>query len=92
MVSGSGRAGFRADEGGMVAKSAPRIEPKGSKYYYRRSSLKGGDVLRALGIGLAAGAAAFYVARIYFQRTPLIVSDDSRRGPRRLRTPHPGGG
>jgi hypothetical protein len=76
----------------MVAKSAPRIESKGSKYYYRRSSLKGGEVLRALGIGLAAGAAAFYVARIYFQRTPLIASDDTRREPRRLRTLHPGGG
>jgi hypothetical protein len=72
--------------------SAPRVDSKGSKYYYRRSSLKGGDVIRALGIAIAAGAAAFYVARIVFQRTPLIESDDERRGPRRLRAPHPGGG
>jgi hypothetical protein len=72
--------------------SAPRIESKGSKYYYRRSSLKGGDLIRALGIGIAAGAAAFYVARIAFQRTPLIASDDDRREPRRLRAPQPGGG
>ena len=76
----------------MGAQSAPRIGPKGSKYYYRRSSLKGGDALRALGIGLAAGAAAFYVARLFFQKTPLVASDDAPKAPRRLRTPHPGGG
>jgi hypothetical protein len=75
----------------MVAMSAPRTESKGSKYYYRRTSLKGGELLRALGIGIAAGAAAFYIARIVFQRTPLIASDDTRRGPRRLRAPHAGG-
>jgi hypothetical protein len=92
MVSGSGRARVWTHEGGMGAQSAPRIEPKGSKYYYRRSSLKGGDVLRALGIGLAAGAAVFYVARIFFQKTPLIAPEGARRAPRRLRTPHPGGG
>jgi hypothetical protein len=76
----------------MVTNGAPRIESRGSQYYYRRSSLNGADALRALGIGLAAGAAAFYVARIYFQRTPLIAPDDARRGPRRVRTSHPGGG
>ena len=75
----------------MVAKSAPRIESKGSKYYYRRSRLKGGETLRALGIGIAAGLAAFYVARIYLQRTPLVASDDAGRGPRRLRASSSGG-
>jgi len=75
----------------MVAMSAPRTESKGSKYYYRRSSLKGGELVRALGIGLAAGAAAFYIARIVFQRTPLVASDETRRGPRRLRAPRAGG-
>ena len=75
----------------MVAMSAPRTESKGSKYYYRRSSLKGGGLLRALGIGVAAGAAAFYIARIVLQRTPLVASDDERQGPRRLRAPHAGG-
>jgi len=75
----------------MVAKSAPRIEPKGSKYHYRRSRLSGGQMLRALGIGLAAGATAFYLARIVLQRTPLIPSDDAPRKPRRLRTPNTDG-
>ena len=58
----------------MVAKSAPRTESKVSKYYYRRSRLKGSETLRALGIGIVAGIAAFYVARIFFQKTPLISS------------------
>lgn len=70
----------------MVAKSAPRTDSKGSKYYYRRSRLKTGDALRALGIGIAAGAAAFYVARIFFQKTPLLAPNDGARKPRRLRS------
>jgi hypothetical protein len=82
---------FVKREAAMVAKSAPRIESKGSKYYYRRSSLNAGDTLRALGIGVAAGLAAFYLARIALQRTPLIASDDAPRGPRRLRAPTSGG-
>jgi hypothetical protein len=75
----------------MFAMSAPRTELKGSNYYYRRSRLKGAETLRALGIGLAAGAAAFYIARIALQRTPLVASDDTRRGPQRLRAPRAGG-
>jgi len=75
----------------MVAKSAPRIESKASKYYYRRSRLTGAETLRALGFGLAAGIAAFYVARIFFQKTPLAAPDDAPRKPRRLRASNPGG-
>ena len=71
--------------------SAPRIESKSSKYYYRRSSLGSADLLRALGIGLAAGVAAFYVARVYLQKTPLISSGTARREPKRLRAPNAGG-
>jgi hypothetical protein len=74
----------------MVAMSAPRTELKGSNYYYRRSRLKGPETLRALGIGLAVGAAAFYVASIVFQRTPLIDSEEAPRGPRRFRDPQVG--
>jgi hypothetical protein len=75
----------------MVAKSAPRTESKVSKYYYRRSRLKGSETLRALGIGIVAGVAAFYVARIFLQKTPLISSDDAPRKPRRLRTSNSSG-
>ena len=75
----------------VVAKSAPRIESKASKYYYRRSRLTGAETLRALGIGLAAGVAVFYVARIFFQKTPLVAPNDGPRKPRRLRASNPGG-
>ena len=74
----------------MVAKSAPRVEAKGSKYYYRRSRLNAGEMLRALGIGIAAGVAVFYVARIALSRTPLIGPDEAPKTPRRLRAPNTG--
>jgi hypothetical protein len=50
------------------------IEPRGpapaSDYYYRRQlSLR--DQLPAIGVALGAAAAAFYVARLLIQRTPL---------------------
>ena len=82
---------FVMREVAMVAKSAPRIESKGSTYYYRRSRLKGSETLRALGVGIAVGVTAFYVARIFLQRTPLVSSDEAPRRRRRLRTPNSGG-
>ena len=47
-----------------------RAEVWGSKYDYRRP-LNGRELLPALGIGVAAGVVAFYLARIMLQRTPL---------------------
>jgi len=75
----------------MVAKSAPRSNPKGSNLYYRRSRASGAETLRALGVGIAVGAAAFYVARIFFLKTPLVAPEDAPRKRRRPRRPKSGG-
>ena len=61
----------------MLAKSEPRAEREragsgsGSQFYYRRT-LSGRDLLPAIGVGIAAGILAFYVAQIYLQQTPLV--------------------
>ena len=56
--------------------SAPR-DPRPSveagveaEYYYRRR-LTARELLPAVGIGIGAGAVAFYLAKILFERTPL---------------------
>ncbi|MEO6878019.1 MAG: hypothetical protein ABI205_06020, partial [Gemmatimonadaceae bacterium] len=41
------------------------------KYFYRRS-LSPGALLPAVGVGVLTGIAAFYVARLYLERTPLV--------------------
>jgi hypothetical protein len=57
----------------MPAKSDPRTETEsaGTPFYYRRS-LSAGELLPAIGIGVAAGLVAFYLAQIVMQRTPLV--------------------
>lgn len=67
----------------MSAKSDPRDESAGAEYSYRRT-LSTGELLPAIGVGVAAGVVAFYVARIFLQRTPLSsrASTTSRRGSR----------
>lgn len=55
----------------MPAKTDPHAEPAGSKYFYRRS-LSAGALLPAVGVGVVAGVAAFYVARLFLERTPLV--------------------
>jgi hypothetical protein len=54
----------------MPSQSDPRGESGVAEYFYRRS-LSARELLPAIGIGVAAGVFAFYVARIVFQRTPL---------------------
>jgi hypothetical protein len=54
----------------MSAKSDPRDEATGAEYSYRRT-LSAGELLPAIGVGVAAGVLAFYVARLFLQRTPL---------------------
>jgi hypothetical protein len=56
----------------MPAKSDPRDEEAraGSRFYIRRP-FRAGDLLPALGLGLAAGLAAFYVTQVLRRRTPL---------------------
>ena len=54
----------------MVAMDDPRSTSAESEYYYRRA-LTVRELLPAIGIGIGAGFAAFYVARVLMQRTPL---------------------
>jgi hypothetical protein len=58
----------------MSAKTDPRDESGGSKYFYRRS-LTGRELLPVVGIAIGAGLFAFYIARIMMQRTPLLPQD-----------------
>jgi hypothetical protein len=55
----------------MPAKSDPRAVAV-DNYYYRRS-LSARELLPAVGVGLAAGALAFYVTRILLERAPVTV-------------------
>ncbi|MDB4883094.1 MAG: hypothetical protein JWL95_1860 [Gemmatimonadetes bacterium] len=57
---------------------SPRNTTRLDGYVYRRP-LNGSELLPALGIGVVAGLAAFYVARLFIQRTPLLP-EDRRRG------------
>ena len=54
-------------------------------YVYRRP-LTGRELLPAIGVGVAAGLAAFYVARVFLERTPLLPEE------RRLGKHHASGG
>jgi hypothetical protein len=60
----------------MTAKSDPRVVAV-DNYYYRRS-LSARELLPALGVGVAAGAVAFYLARIMMQRAPVTVEGLTR--------------
>ena len=52
-------------------------------YYYRRQ-LGVADLLPAIGVGVAAGLAGFYLVQLLIQRTPLVPSPAVVREP-----PHP---
>jgi hypothetical protein len=49
-----------------------RDEPKVERGYTYRRELSRGDLIPAIGAGLAVGAAAFYIATLFLQRTPLV--------------------
>jgi len=51
-----------------------------AEYYYRRQ-LGAKDVLPAIGVGVAAGLAAFYVVQLLIQRTPLVPPGELPRVP-----------
>jgi hypothetical protein len=42
----------------------------GAEYYYRRT-LSVRELLPAVGVGIGAGAVAFYIAKLLLERTPL---------------------
>ena len=69
------------------SSTAPTVRPTArlQGYVYRRP-LTGPELLPALGVGIAAGLAAFYVARLFLQRTPLLPEE------RRLGKHHASGG
>jgi len=56
----------------------PRLTGRLEGYVYRRE-LSGREVIPAIGVGIVAGLAAFYVARLFLERTPLLP-EDRRRG------------
>jgi hypothetical protein len=56
----------------MSANPDPRRDARES-YTYRRQ-LSGRELLPVLAIGVGAGLLAFYVARLFAQRTPLVES------------------
>ena len=49
-------------------------------YYYRRQ-LGAADLLPAIGVGIAAGLAGFYLVQLLIQRTPLVPSHSLAREP-----------
>ncbi len=58
----------------MTAKPQPG-PGQTSDYYYRRVlTLK--ELVPAIGVGVGAGLVAFYVARLFVQRTPLVTVRD----------------
>jgi hypothetical protein len=55
-------------------KSPPRLTTRLDGYVYRRA-LKGPELIPAIGAGIVTGLAAFYVARLFLQRTPLLPEE-----------------
>ena len=53
---------------------SPRPTARLEGYVYRRP-LTGSELLPAIGGGVAAGLAAFYVTRLFLQRTPLLPEE-----------------
>ena len=51
-----------------------------AEYYYRRR-LGAKDLLPAVGVGVAAGLAAFYIVQLLIQRTPLVPQGELARSP-----------
>jgi hypothetical protein len=48
-------------------------------YYFRRR-MGAHELLPAVGAGVGVGLIAFYIARLYLQRTPLVPSPRASRG------------
>lgn len=63
-----------------MAKSTerPRLTTRLEGYVYRRP-LTGRELIPAIGAGVVTGLAAFYVARLFLERTPLLP-EDRRQG------------
>ena len=55
----------------------PREAPPATAYTYRRH-LEPAELLPAAGVAVGVGLAAFYVAWVFLQRTPLDISGTAR--------------
>ena len=55
-------------------KQPPRLTTRLDGYVYRRA-LTSRDLLPAIGVGIATGLAAFYVTRLFLERTPLLPEE-----------------
>ena len=66
---------------------APRLSTRLDGYVYRRP-LSGTELLPAIGVGIVAGLAAFYVARLFTERTPLLP-EERRLGKHHASGPRP---
>ena len=51
-----------------------------AEYYYRRQ-LGAKDIMPAIGVGVAAGLASFYIVQLLIQRTPLVPEGELPRKP-----------
>lgn len=63
-----------ADRSTPPSPQTARLE----RYVYRRR-LDARELIPAIGAGIVTGLAAFYVARLFLERTPLLP-EDRRRG------------
>ena len=66
---------------------SPRPTARLEGYIYRRP-LTGRELLPAGGVGVVAGLAAFYVTRLFIERTPLLP-EERRRGKHHASGPRP---
>jgi hypothetical protein len=60
-----------------MTKSSDRPSRETSRlegYVYRRT-LSGRELIPAIGAGVVTGLAAFYVARLFLERTPLLPEE-----------------
>lgn len=67
----------------MSSQPARQDVRPAEEYVYRRP-LRLREIVPAVGVGVGVGLVAFYVAKLFFERTPLrVLSPDE---PRRLRS------
>ncbi len=67
-----------------MARSQPRADSTYRPNYFYRRDLSFSEVAPAIGVGVGVGVAAFYVVRLFLQRTPLAATPSvpRERGPR----------
>ncbi len=63
----------------MADKPAPSPQTARLERYVYRRRLDARELIPAIGAGIVTGLAAFYVAQLFLERTPLLP-EDRRRG------------